>query len=120
MCGLAVLPLKCKARGPAANIDSSATEEDQVDEALRLFRANVLFRNFEVQGSADRTLIYLTLLIHQVRNAWERRLIEPLMPQSARLSRLHSPLSKLSVLNLFYSSTRILASYQPTTPCYPP
>ena len=40
---------------------------DIVDEAIYLFRANVLFRNFEVQGSADRTLIYLTLLIHQVR-----------------------------------------------------
>lgn len=25
------------------------------------FRANVLFRNFEVKGGADKTLIYLTL-----------------------------------------------------------
>ena len=41
-----------------------------MDEALALFRANVLFRNFEVQGHGDRVLIYLTLLIHQVRPDW--------------------------------------------------
>ena len=69
VCGLAMLPLKGKARGPATSLDAAAAEEDQVDEALRLFRANVLFRNFEVQGATDRTLIYLTLLVHQVRAA---------------------------------------------------
>ena len=35
-----------------------------VDEALRLFRANVLFRNFELLGGGDRLLVYLTLFIH--------------------------------------------------------
>ena len=35
--------------------------EDIVDETLSYFRANVLFRNFDVRGGADRTLIYLTL-----------------------------------------------------------
>jgi len=72
VCGLAMLPLKTKARGPAVCLDVGASEEDPVDEALRLFRANVLFRNFEVQGAPDRTLIYLTLLIHQVRAAGKR------------------------------------------------
>jgi hypothetical protein len=38
-----------------------------VDEAIRLFRANVMFRNFEVLGGGDRVLVYLTLFIHQVR-----------------------------------------------------
>jgi actin related protein 2/3 complex subunit 3 len=28
---------------------------------LIYFRANVLFRNFDVRGGADKTLIYLTL-----------------------------------------------------------
>ncbi len=42
-------------------------DDDIVDEAIRLFRANVLFRNFEVQGGGDRILVYLTLFIHQVR-----------------------------------------------------
>ena len=46
-------------------------DADVVDEALYLFRANVLFRNYEVQGHGDRVLIYLTLLIHQVRG-WRR------------------------------------------------
>ena len=35
--------------------------EDIIDEVLMYFRANVLFRNFEVKGGADKTLIYLTL-----------------------------------------------------------
>ena len=75
VCGLAMLSLKTRARGPAVSLDATAAaggDEDQIDEALRLFRANVLFRNFEVQGAPDRTLIYLTLLIHQVRAAGKR------------------------------------------------
>lgn len=36
-------------------------QEDIIDNVLNFFRANVLFRNFEVKGSGDRTLIYLTL-----------------------------------------------------------
>lgn len=36
-------------------------QEDIIDEALSYLRANVFFRNFDVRGSADRTLIYLTL-----------------------------------------------------------
>jgi actin related protein 2/3 complex subunit 3 len=67
LCGMAMLPLKTRVRGPAPQLDVASAEEDQIDEAIRLFRANVLFRNFEVLGAADRTLIYLTLLIHQVR-----------------------------------------------------
>lgn len=40
-----------------------ASEPDIIDEALNLFRANSLFRNFEIKGAADRTLIYLILFI---------------------------------------------------------
>jgi len=40
-----------------------ATEDDIIDEALDLFRANCLFRNFEIKGNADRVLIYLILFI---------------------------------------------------------
>lgn len=36
-------------------------KEDIIDEVLMYFRANVLFRNFDVRGGADKTLIYLTL-----------------------------------------------------------
>jgi len=36
---------------------------DVVDETLDLFRANSLFRNFEIKGPADRLLIILILFI---------------------------------------------------------
>lgn len=47
-------------------------KDDIIDEVLTLFRANVLFRNFEVQGGADRTLIYLTLHVVQCLVKCER------------------------------------------------
>ena len=42
-----------------------ADQDDLIDETLNFFRANVLFRNFDVRGGADRSLIYLTLYTHQ-------------------------------------------------------
>jgi hypothetical protein len=47
---------------------ADANEEDIIDEALNLFRANVLFRNFEIKGDADRLLIYLILYITECLN----------------------------------------------------
>ena len=47
-------------------------EDDIIDEALQFFRANVFFRNFDVRGPSDRTLIYLTLYIHQCLVKCER------------------------------------------------
>lgn len=68
LCGCPVLPLKTRVRGPAPCVEPVAgAPEDVVDEALRLFRANVLFRNFELQGGGDKLLVYLTLFIHLVR-----------------------------------------------------
>lgn len=37
--------------------------EDIITESLELFRANSLFRNFEIKGPADRVLIYLILFV---------------------------------------------------------
>ncbi len=51
----------------------AAPEDDIVDEAIRLFRANVLFRNFEVLGGGDRVLVYLTLFIHQCLKKVEKK-----------------------------------------------
>ena len=48
-----------QAKGPAVTVH----EHDVVDEAISFFRANVLFRNFEVKGPADKLLLYLTLYI---------------------------------------------------------
>merc|ERR1739848_694562 len=39
--------------------------EDIVDEALKSFRWNIFFKNYEVQGAADRVLCYLTLWIQK-------------------------------------------------------
>jgi hypothetical protein len=60
-CGAAVLPLKTQTPGPAQHIFEG---QDIVDEAIHLFRSNVLFRKYDVQGPADRTLLYLTLYIN--------------------------------------------------------
>ncbi|KAJ5673309.1 Actin-related protein [Penicillium longicatenatum] len=50
-----------------ADIDVAPDNEsyDCVDEILSLFRANVLFRNFEINGPADRMLIYGTLFVSE-------------------------------------------------------
>jgi actin related protein 2/3 complex subunit 3 len=72
-----VLPLRTRTRGPAytlpplpadvpeADVPPDSESYDCVDEILSLFRANVLFRNFEINGPADRMLIYGTLFISE-------------------------------------------------------
>lgn len=92
-----MLPLKTRLRGPAPCLDPASAEEDQIDEAIKLFRANVLFRNFEVLGAADRTLIYLTLSIHQVRPLGGTAGLGVRLRRHVR-SRLRSPRSLLSRL----------------------
>mmetsp|Transcript_11859 Transcript_11859/g.36535 ORF Transcript_11859/g.36535 Transcript_11859/m.36535 type:complete len:175 (+) Transcript_11859:194-718(+) len=69
-CGCTLLPLKTKSRGPAPVAPDDA--EDIVDEVLKYFRPNCLFRNFDVKGGSDRTLIYLTLSLQQVLKTCER------------------------------------------------
>ncbi len=75
LCGCPVLPLRTRVRGPAPCLEcppegydsvaaADAADADVVDEALRLFRANMLFRNFDIGGGGDRLLIYTTLFIH--------------------------------------------------------
>jgi len=41
----------------------TAEREDIVNETLIFFRANILFKSYQVHGSADRTLLYLTMYI---------------------------------------------------------
>lgn len=57
-----------------------ATEMDIVDEALFYFRANVLFRSFEVKNDADRILVYVTLFTAKVSLAPLRLLPPPTAP----------------------------------------
>jgi actin related protein 2/3 complex subunit 3 len=42
---------------------AEAEQADIIDETLDLFRANSLFRNFEIKGPADRLLIVLILYV---------------------------------------------------------
>lgn len=70
-----VLPLRTRTRGPAYTLPALPSDVpdtdvppdnesyDCIDEILSLFRANVLFRNFEINGPADRMLIYGTLFV---------------------------------------------------------
>lgn len=72
-----ILPLRTRTRGPAftlpqlpADVDPTAVPADSesydcLDEVLSLFRANTLFRNFEIKGAADRMLIYGILFISE-------------------------------------------------------
>ncbi|KAK3937472.1 hypothetical protein QBC46DRAFT_392595 [Diplogelasinospora grovesii] len=66
-----LLPLRTKTRGPAYTLppadaslppnespDPDSDSYDILDEVLSLFRANTFFRNFEIQGPADRLLVY--------------------------------------------------------------
>ncbi|CAG8638177.1 10796_t:CDS:2 [Acaulospora morrowiae] len=63
---MVILPIKTKDRGPAP--PAPPNEDDIIDEALDLFRANCFFRNFEIKGNADRVLIYLILFISDCLN----------------------------------------------------
>ncbi|KAL3421250.1 ARP2/3 complex ARPC3 subunit [Phlyctema vagabunda] len=72
-----LLPLRTKARGPAYTLpldpslpasqspDPESESYDALDEVLSLFRANTFFRNFEIQGPADRLLIYGILFVSE-------------------------------------------------------
>ena len=64
-CKASVLPLKAgSVKGPASEfIAQSDKDVDIVDEAINYFRANILFSQFEVEGGADLTLVYLTAWI---------------------------------------------------------
>ncbi|CAE7468268.1 ARPC3 [Symbiodinium sp. KB8] len=87
LCGCSLLPVHGGGRGPAPaptegsgaqqcftrNAGGTSTlhaldaaeEADIVDETIYFFRANVLFKSFEIQGGADRVLVYLTLYAQQ-------------------------------------------------------
>ena len=70
VCGCGVFPIKTTTRGPAPL--ASDAEDDIIDEALGFFKANVLFKHFEVKGPGDRVLIYLTLYITQCLQKLEK------------------------------------------------
>lgn len=56
-----MLPLK-GGSGPAPKSDE---EKDIVDEAITLFRATIMFKNFKPEGPADKLIVYLTVFIQK-------------------------------------------------------
>ncbi|CEF65484.1 Actin-related protein 2/3 complex subunit 3 [Strongyloides ratti] len=62
---MALLPIKTTFKGPAMKLDINSDEVDIIDEALLYFKPNIFFREFEIKGSGDRTLIYLILYISE-------------------------------------------------------
>ena len=62
-CGLAIIPFKTKLDGPANQGFNQIQGEDIIDEAFKVFRINVLFKNFEIKGYGDKALVYLLVLL---------------------------------------------------------
>ena len=56
-----MLPVQQK----AAYDNTDTGSHDIVDEAIHLFRANILFKNYKVQGGGDKIVIYLTCFIQK-------------------------------------------------------
>ena len=46
-------------------VDLKQIELDIIDEAIIYFRANVLFKNFNIDGDADKLLVYITVFIQK-------------------------------------------------------
>jgi actin related protein 2/3 complex, subunit 3 len=63
MGNIPILPIKSKVKGVALPLPED--QDDIIDEALSLFKANTFFRNFDIKGGGDRLLIYLTLYIQE-------------------------------------------------------
>ncbi|KAL4564038.1 hypothetical protein LXL04_028088 [Taraxacum kok-saghyz] len=61
-CGCPLLPLKNQTTGHAPRLSDQG--EDIVDEAIKLFRANVFFKHFDLKTPSDRILVYLTFYIN--------------------------------------------------------
>ncbi|RWS25116.1 actin-related protein 2/3 complex subunit 3-like protein [Leptotrombidium deliense] len=64
----ALLTFKTKFRGPINNVNKNDLVDgdvDIIDEALMYFKANVFFKQFEIQSDSDRVMIYLTLYISE-------------------------------------------------------
>ncbi|KAF8251162.1 ARP2/3 complex, 21 kDa p21-Arc subunit [Wilcoxina mikolae CBS 423.85] len=114
-------PLRTKTRGPSytlpslpagtndLDIDPDSEYYDILDETLTLFRANTLFRNFEIKGPADRVLIYGILWISEclgkVKPTMSQRDAEKAL-QTAALDHFALPGDPAFPLNALYQPPR--------------
>mmetsp|Transcript_44875 Transcript_44875/g.65961 ORF Transcript_44875/g.65961 Transcript_44875/m.65961 type:complete len:191 (+) Transcript_44875:50-622(+) len=83
------LNIKTKHRGPMGNADPSSV--DIIDEAISLYRANVLMSSMEIKGTADHLLIYLTLTISEVI----KRLVDPATGAPTSRSKATAAMTKM-------------------------
>ncbi len=64
-CGIPLLPIKTGIAGPAQQLPSDSKESDIIDEAIMYFRANVLFKNYDINTSADKLIVFLSVFIQK-------------------------------------------------------
>merc|ERR1711994_282530 len=57
------MPLRQTSKGTARGPAPPSSQEDIVDQTSSLFKANILFKQFDMETEVDRVLVYVTLYI---------------------------------------------------------
>merc|ERR1711990_255971 len=60
---MALMPLRQTVKNAGRGYAPETQDDDIVDEVIRLFKPNILFKSFEMKDSVDRVLVYVTLYI---------------------------------------------------------
>ena len=63
-CGIALAGIKTKFKGPSP--PAIEDKDDIIDEAMKLYRFNINMKSFSIQGTADKTLVYLMVYMNHV------------------------------------------------------
>merc|ERR1712203_1164610 len=58
-----LMPLRQTVKNAGRGFAPDTPDDDIVDETIRLFKPNILFKSFEMKDSVDRVLVYITLYI---------------------------------------------------------
>lgn len=93
-CGLPLIPIRTKIEGPGSVGFQSSTGEDIIDEAFRVFRINVLFKNFEIKCQGDKVLVYLLVLISYLFKSTEQ--MYPCIHFSKEIGQVQKKLMEIS------------------------
>ncbi|KAM7244454.1 hypothetical protein CapIbe_005062 [Capra ibex] len=82
---VALLPIRSQFKGPAPG---ETKDTDIVDEAIYYFKANVFFKNYEINNEAYRTLIYITLYISECRKKPQSAILKAKQSCFLRVTRI--------------------------------
>uniref|UniRef100_A0A7S3JA92 Actin-related protein 2/3 complex subunit 3 n=1 Tax=Euplotes harpa TaxID=151035 RepID=A0A7S3JA92_9SPIT len=85
-------------------------EEDIVDEALISFRSNIYFQNYEIKSSADRTLVYLTVVISKCLALLNEVGENEEKAKKALGAFCHEPIPPISSSKFFLKSSGLISS----------